>query len=195
VSLLDIHVLGSPILRQDTTRVEHITAELRRLVDDMFESMEVAKGVGLAAPQVGRSERLCVVDADDTRLVVINPEIIHKEGGIVRGEEGCLSIPEVYADVDRYARVTVRAQDIDGNWYEIEQAANLLGRCLQHEIDHLHGRLFTDRLSLLKRRAAMKEWEYEKTKYPKNLRVLPVGDLPPEKDSTKAAASSDAATR
>jgi peptide deformylase len=195
VSLLDIHVLGSPILRQDTTRVEHITPELRRLVDDMFETMEVAKGVGLAAPQVGRSERLCVVDADDTRLVVINPEIIHKEGGIVRGEEGCLSIPEIYADVDRYARVTVRAQDIDGNWYEIEQAANLLGRCLQHEIDHLHGRLFTDRLSLLKRRAAMKEWEYEKTKYPKNLRVLPVGDLPPEKDSTKAAASSDAATR
>ncbi len=195
MSLLDIHVLGSPILRQDTTRVEHITPELRRLVDDMFETMEVAKGVGLAAPQVGRSERLCVVDADDTRLVVINPEIIHKEGGIVRGEEGCLSIPEIYADVDRYARVTVRAQDIDGNWYEIEQAANLLGRCLQHEIDHLHGRLFTDRLSLLKRRAAMKEWEYEKTKYPKNLRVLPVGDLPPEKDSTKAAASSDAATR
>ena len=93
------------------------------------------------------------------------------------------------------AENTVRAQDIDGNWYEIEQAANLLGRCLQHEIDHLHGRLFTDRLSLLKRRAAMKEWEYEKTKYPKNLRVLPVGDLPPEKDSTKAAASSDAATR
>lgn len=195
MSLLDIHVLGSPILRQDTTRVEHITPELRRLVDDMFETMEVAKGVGLAAPQVGRSERLCVVDADDTRLVVINPEIIHKEGGIVRGEEGCLSIPEIYADVDRYARVTVRAQDIDGNWYEIEQAGNLLGRCLQHEIDHLHGRLFTDRLSLLKRRAAMKEWEYEKTKYPKNLRVLPVGDLPPEKDSTKAAASSDAATR
>lgn len=195
MSLLDIHVLGSPILRQDTTRVEHITPELRRLVDDMFETMEVAKGVGLAAPQVGRSERLCVVDADDTRLVVINPEIIHKEGGIVRGEEGCLSIPEIYADVDRYARVTVRAQDIDGNWYEIEQAANLLGRCLQHEIDHLHGRLFTDRLSLLKRRAAMKEWDYEKTKYPKNLRVLPVGDLPPEKDSTKAAASSDAAKR
>lgn len=193
MSLLDIHVLGSPILRQDTTRVEHITPELRRLVDDMFETMEVAKGVGLAAPQVGRSERLCVVDADDTRLVVINPEIIHKEGGIVRGEEGCLSIPEIYADVDRYARVTVRAQDIDGNWYEIEQAGNLLGRCLQHEIDHLHGRLFTDRLSLLKRRAAMKEWDYEKTKYPKNLRVLPVGDLPPEKDATKAAASTDAA--
>lgn len=179
MSLLDIHVLGSPILRQETERVNQITAELRRLVDDMFETMEKAKGVGLAAPQVGRRERLCVVDADDTRLVVINPEIIHHEGGIVRGEEGCLSIPEIYADVDRHARVTVRAQDIDGNWYEVE-GANLLGRCLQHEIDHLHGKLFTDRLSLLKRRAAMKQWDQEKLQYPKNLRVLPVGDLPPE---------------
>ncbi len=179
MSLLDIHVLGSPILRQETERVEHITPELRRLVDDMFETMEKAKGVGLAAPQVGRRERLCVVDADDTRLVVINPEIIHHEGGLVRGEEGCLSIPEIYADVDRQARVTVRAQDIDGNWYEVE-GANLLGRCLQHEIDHLHGKLFTDRLSLLKRRAAMKQWDEEKLQYPKNLRVLPVGDLPPE---------------
>ncbi len=179
MSLLDIHVLGSPILRQETERVDQITAELRRLVDDMFETMEKAKGVGLAAPQVGRRERLCVVDADDTRLVVINPEIVHHEGGIVRGEEGCLSIPEIYADVDRHARVTVRAQDIDGNWYEVE-GANLLGRCLQHEIDHLHGKLFTDRLSLLKRRAAMKQWDQEKLQYPRNLRVLPVGDLPPE---------------
>jgi len=85
VALLDIHVLGSPILRQETEVVTQITPELRRLVDDMFDTMEVAKGVGLAAPQVGRSERLCVVDADDVRLVVINPEIVHKEGGLVRG--------------------------------------------------------------------------------------------------------------
>lgn len=186
MSLLDIHVLGSPILRQETEVVTQITPELRRLVDDMFDTMEAAKGVGLAAPQVGRSERLCVVDADDMRLVVINPEIVHKEGGLVRGEEGCLSIPEIYADVDRFARITVRAQDIDGTWYEIEHAANLLGRCLQHEIDHLHGKMFTDRLSLLKKRSAMKEWDYEKTKYPKNVRVLPVGDLPPEKDGAGA---------
>ncbi len=190
MSLLDIHVFGSPILRQETETVTQITPELRRLVDDMFDTMEAAKGVGLAAPQVGRSERLCVVDADDVRLVVINPEIVHKEGGLVRGEEGCLSIPEIYADVDRHARITVRAQDIDGKWYEIEHAANLLGRCLQHEIDHLHGKLFTDRLSMLKKRSAMKEWEYEKVKYPKNVRVLPVGDLPPEKDA-KASSASD----
>lgn len=180
---LDIHVLGSPILRQETERVTQITPELRRLVDDMFETMDAAKGVGLAAPQVGRTERLCVVDADDTKLVVINPEIIRQEGGLVKGEEGCLSIPEIYADVNRHARITVRAQNIDGEWYQIDDAANLLGRCLQHEIDHLHGKLFTDRLSLLKKRSAMKEWDYEKAKYPKNLRVLPVGDLPPEKQS------------
>lgn len=179
MSLLDIHVLGSPILRQETERVEQVTPELRRLVDNMFDTMEAAKGVGLAAPQVGRPERLAVVDADDVRLVIINPEIVLREG-LERGEEGCLSIPEVYADVDRPARVIVRAQDIDLNWFEID-AANLLGRCLQHEIDHLHGKLFTDRLSLLKKRAAMRDWEQEKTKYPKLLRVLPVGDLPPER--------------
>ncbi|MBL0937452.1 MAG: peptide deformylase [Gemmatimonadaceae bacterium] len=181
---LDIHVLGSPILRQETELVTQITPELRRLVDDMFETMDAANGVGLAAPQVGRIERLAVVDADDQRLVIINPEIVSKAGGLVRGEEGCLSIPEVYGDVDRHALVTVRAQDIDGNWFEIEDAGDLLGRCLQHEIDHLHGKIFFDRLSLLKKRRAVREWEEEKTKYPRNVRVLPVGDLPPEKSAT-----------
>ncbi|MEQ1690660.1 MAG: peptide deformylase [Gemmatimonas sp.] len=184
MSLLDIHVLGSPILRQETERVETISADLRRLVDDMFDTMHAAKGVGLAAPQVGRRERVAVVDADDVRLVVINPEIILREG-TVRGEEGCLSLPEIYADVQRAARVIVRAQDIDGAWYEVE-GTELLGRCLQHEIDHLHGKLFTDRLSLLKRRSAMREWEEEKLKYPKLLRVLPVGDLPSERDAASA---------
>jgi len=186
VSLLDIHVLGSPILRQETERVETITPELRRLVDDMFDTMEAAKGIGLAAPQIGRRERLAVIHADDTRLVVFNPELILKEGN-VRGEEGCLSIPEVFADVTRFARIIVRAQDIDGAVYEVE-AANLLGRCLQHEIDHLFGKLFTDRLSLLKKRAAMREWEEEKIYYPKLLRVLPVGDLPPERASSPRGA-------
>ncbi len=186
---LDIHVLGSPILRQETERVTQITPELRRLVDDMFDTMDAASGVGLAAPQVGRSERLAVVDADDQRLVIINPEIVHHEGGLVRGEEGCLSIPEVYAEVDRHARVTVRAQDIDGTWFEIENAGDLLGRCLQHEIDHLHGKIFFDRLSLLKKRRAMREWEDEKRKYPHNVRVLPVGDLPPEKSADNKAGS------
>jgi peptide deformylase len=182
VSLLDIHVLGSPILRQETERVEQITPELRRLVDDMFETMHGASGIGLAAPQVGRRERLAVVEVDNVALVVINPEIIKRDGK-VKGEEGCLSIPEVFADVERSATITIRAQDIDGSFYEVE-AADLLARCLQHEVDHLHGKLFLDRLSLLKRRAAFRDWDEEKLKYPKLLRVIPVGDLPPDRDAT-----------
>ena len=190
MSLLDIHVLGSPILRQETELVETITPELRRLVDDMFDTMDAAKGVGLAAPQVGRRERLAVVDADDVQLVVINPEIILREG-TAKGEEGCLSIPEVYADVERAARVVVRAQDIDGRLYEVE-ATELLGRCLQHEIDHLFGKMFIDRLSLLKRRAALRDWDEEKLKYPKLLRVLPVSDLPPERATRPGSAGNKA---
>ena len=182
MSLLDIHVLGSPILRQETERVDTITPELRRLVDDMFETMHGASGIGLAAPQVGRRERLAVVEVDNVALVVINPEIIRRDGK-VKGEEGCLSIPEVFADVERSATITIRAQDIDGNVYEVE-ANDLMARCLQHEVDHLHGKLFLDRLSLLKRRAAFRDWDEEKLKYPKLLRVIPVGDLPPERDAT-----------
>jgi peptide deformylase len=191
MSLLDIHVLGSTILRQETERVDTITPELRRLVDDMFDTMQAAKGVGLAAPQVGRRERLCVVDADDVQLVVINPEIILRDG-LVKGEEGCLSIPEVYADVERSARIVVRAQDIDGRPYEVE-ATELLSRCLQHEIDHLHGKLFLDRLSLLKRRAALRDWEEEKVHYPKLLRVIPVRDLPPDEERISLRGKADSA--
>ena len=95
----------------------------------------------------------------------------------MKGEEGCLSIPEVFADVERAAQIVIRAQDIDGKTFEVE-ATDLLGRCLQHEVDHLHGKLFLDRLSLLKRRKALREWEDEKDLYPKLLRIIPVGDLP-----------------
>lgn len=179
MALLDIHVFGSPILRQETEPVTSITAELRRLVDDMFDTMHAAQGIGLAAPQVGRRERLAIVEIEAQRFVLINPEIIAQGGGLAKAEEGCLSLPEVYAAVERPAMVTVRAQDIDGNVFELE-GADLLGRCMQHEIDHLHGKLFTDRLSMLKKRAALRDWEYEKTKYPSLLRVLPVGDLPPD---------------
>ena len=181
MSLLDIHVLGSPILRQETERVEHITPELRRLVDDMFETMHGANGIGLAAPQVGRRERLAVVDADNVSLVLIHPEILVRDGK-VKGEEGCLSIPEIFADVERAAQITVRAQDIDGKVFEVE-ATDLMSRCIQHEVDHLHGKLFLDRLSLLKKRKALREWDEEKDQYPKLLRVIPVGDLPPERDA------------
>jgi peptide deformylase len=160
MSLLDIHVLGSPVLRQVTTPVETVTDELRQLIDDMFETMYAAEGIGLAAPQVGRTERIAVIDIREEGadpFVIINPEIIETEG-TARAEEGCLSIPDVYGDVDRATRLVVRALDRDGKPIEIE-AHDLLARCLQHEIDHLHGRLFIDYLGLLKRRAALKKWE------------------------------------
>jgi peptide deformylase len=175
---LDIHLFGSPILRQETERVGHITPELRRLVDDMFETMEAANGIGLAAPQVGRSERLFVVEVDGVRQAFLNPELLRAEGRN-KWEEGCLSIPEVYAEVERPATVTMRAQDLEGAWFEIT-AGDLLGRCLQHELDHLVGKLFLDRLSLLKRRAALRQWDEEKLNYPALRRVLPVAELPKE---------------
>lgn len=183
MSLLDIHVLGSPILRQETERVTTITPELRRLVDDMFDTMHAAGGIGLAAPQVGRSESLFVAEVDDTRLVMFNPELISGSGS-QKGEEGCLSIPEVFADVDRANRVTMRAMNEDGKLYEVD-ATELLARCMLHELDHLHGKMFIDRLSILKKRRAMKDWDEEKDQYPKLLRVLPVGDLPKEKAPEK----------
>jgi peptide deformylase len=157
MALLDIYVLGAPILRQETRPVAQVTDGLRRLIDDMFETMYAAKGIGLAAPQVGRTERLAVVDVDDDPFVIINPEIILHEGS-ASGEEGCLSIPEVYGDVDRATRVIVRALDREGKPFERE-AHDLLARCLQHEIDHLHGKLFIDYLGFVKRRAALRKWE------------------------------------
>jgi peptide deformylase len=172
VSLLDIHVLGSPILRQETTPVAKVTDEIRRLIDDMMETMYAAKGIGLAAPQVGRADRLAVIDVDDRPFAIINPEIILSEGKS-KGEEGCLSIPEVFGDVERATHVVVRALDRDGNEFEVD-ATELLARCLQHEIDHLHGKLFLDYLSVLKRRSATNRWEKEKQQYPEFIRRLKV---------------------
>ena len=157
MSLLDIWVLGAPVLRQETRLVTEVTDDIRRLIDDMFETMYAARGIGLAAPQVGRLERVAVVDVDDNPFAIVNPEIILREGA-QRGEEGCLSIPEIYGEVERSARVVVRALDRYGKEFEVD-STELLARCLQHEIDHLHGRLFIDYLSLLKRRAALAKWE------------------------------------
>jgi peptide deformylase len=171
VTLLPIRVLGDPILREETKPVATITAELQQLIDDMFETMYAARGIGLAAPQVGRSERLAVVDVDDEPMVLINPEILESSGGTEKGEEGCLSIPEVYGDVERPESIRIRAMDRDGNVFE-RDAAGLLARCMQHEIDHLHGKMFIDYLSVLKKRSAMAKWTKEKEKYPGNVRML-----------------------
>jgi peptide deformylase len=126
--------------------------------------MHHARGIGLAAPQVGRTERLAIVEVDDERFVLINPEIIQR-GGRAKGEEGCLSIPDIYADVERPDTVSVRALDESFAPYEID-ASGLLARCIQHEIDHLDGKLFLDYLSVLKRAAALGKWKLEQGKYP-----------------------------
>jgi peptide deformylase len=171
VSILDIRVLGDPILREETRPVEEITDELRLLVKNMFETMYAAKGIGLAAPQVGRTERVTVVDVDENPIVLINPEILETSGKPRKAEEGCLSIPDVYGDVERPSNVSVRAMDIEGKEFEIS-ADELLGRCLQHEIDHLHGKLFIDYFSVLRRRSALNKWGKEKDKYPGFIRKL-----------------------
>ncbi len=176
MSLLDVRVLGDPILRQETKPVADVTDEIRRLIDDMFETMYAAKGIGLAAPQVGHRERVAVIDVGEGRpFAVINPEIVLAEGS-AKGEEGCLSIPEVYGDVERAARVIVRAVGRDGEQFDVD-ATELLARCLQHEIDHLHGKLFIDYLGAFKRRAALAKWTKEREKYPDNVRRLTPAEI------------------
>jgi len=170
MSLLDIHVLGSPILRRDTQVVQQMTTELRQLVTDMFDTMYAAKGIGLAAPQVGRSERIAVVDVDKQPMVLVNPVITLRQGKS-RREEGCLSIPDIHYEVERAGKVVVQALDVDMQPITLE-GTDLFGTCLQHEIDHLHGKLFVDHLSILKRRQAMRDWEEEKDQYPELLRRL-----------------------
>jgi peptide deformylase len=143
-----------PVLQQPAEPVTEFNEELRALADDMFESMYAARGIGLAAPQIGISKRLTVIDLSfnenpDERIVLINPEIIHREGRQYE-EEGCLSLPEIREKVVRAEKVTVRAQNLDGEWFEVD-GEELLARAFQHEIDHLDGVLFIFRISALKR--------------------------------------------
>jgi peptide deformylase len=171
VSLLDIRVLGDPVLRKPTKPVTEITDDLRRLIADMFETMYAAEGIGLAAPQVGRTERVAVVDVEGKKFALINPEILSSDTATDKAEEGCLSIPDIYGDVERPSTVRIRALDEAGKEYEAE-GTELLGRCFQHEIDHLDGKLFIDYLSPLKRRSALSKWEKAKDEYPGYIRKL-----------------------
>lgn len=173
MTILDLRVLGDPILRQETKPVAAVTDDLRRLIDDMFETMHAAKGIGLAAPQVGRAERIAVVDVEGGKrpITLVNPEIVSVDGKPEKSEEGCLSIPDIFGDVERPATVVVRALDRDGKPFEVA-GSELLSRCLQHEIDHLHGKLFIDYLSVLKRRAALAKWSKSKDRYPGFIRRL-----------------------
>ena len=169
MGILDIRVLGDTILRQATKPVTDFTDDVQRLIDDMFETMYHARGIGLAAPQVGRTERLAVLDVEKSPFVVVNPEIVGTSSGKEKDEEGCLSIPDIYADVERPKTVTVRALDRHGKPFEMS-ADGLLARCLQHEIDHLDGKLFLDYLSVLKRTAALAKWKLQVDDYPGYIR-------------------------
>ncbi|HEY2459095.1 MAG TPA: peptide deformylase [Candidatus Acidoferrum sp.] len=145
---------GDPVLEKSAAGVKNFNVDLEQLAEDMFASMYAASGVGLAAPQVGKSIRLAVVDVTagknpEAKIVLVNPEIIHAEGE-VREEEGCLSIPGFRGYVVRPQFVTVRAQNAKGETFEI-RGENLLARAFCHEIDHLNGVLFLQHLSMLKR--------------------------------------------
>ncbi len=150
-----IKFYGEPVLeKQAETVTEFDTPELHQLIGDMFESMYAAKGVGLAAPQIGISKRVVVIDlsvAEDPKqkLVFINPEVISREG-TQAGEEGCLSIPGFREQVTRAKKVTVRAQDVKGETFEMT-GEDLLARAFSHETDHLNGRLYITHVSALKR--------------------------------------------
>ncbi len=150
----------NPVLAQRGDEVTVFDDELRQLVNEMFESMYVAQGIGLAAPQISISKRITVIDVSfrknpADKLALINPEIVHLEGRQVE-EEGCLSLPEIREKVVRAAKVRVKAQDVHGKWFEIE-GDELLARALQHEIDHLDGVLFIDRISRLKRELVLRK--------------------------------------
>lgn len=149
-----------PVLMKPAEDVTVFDKELKQLVADMFESMYEAQGIGLAAPQINIAKRLCIIDLSfkkdpAEKIVLINPEIIEKEGK-QHEEEGCLSLPEIREKVNRAFQVKVRAQDVEGKWFEIE-GTELLSRAFQHEIDHLNGILFIDRLSRLKRELILRK--------------------------------------
>lgn len=164
----EIVLMGDPVLRAEAEPVEEFNDELRALVRDMFETMYHADGIGLAAPQIGISRRIIVVDlhrgeegggeGQSERVALINPEVTWFSDDTYKQSEGCLSIPGLEEVVRRPAEVRVEGLDPDGNKVVLE-AEDLFGRALQHEIDHLDGVLFLDRVSPLKRKMLVKKWK------------------------------------
>ncbi|MDB5819929.1 MAG: peptide deformylase [Rhizobacter sp.] len=150
---LQILRFPDPRLHTIAKPVAHVDGRIRRLVDDMLETMYDAEGVGLAATQVDVHERVIVIDTSDDRdhpIVIINPEIVGKSEEMTIGDEGCLSVPEIYDRVERHTTVRVRALDRNGETVEFD-AEGLLSKCVQHEMDHLVGKVFVEYLSTLKR--------------------------------------------
>ncbi len=163
MAVLEILHFPDPRLRKKASSIEAVTDEIRKLADDMLETMYAAPGIGLAANQVNVQKRLVVIDISEDQsqpLILINPEIIQKQGERAH-EEGCLSVPEAYELVTRADTVTVQALDREGKVFELEADA-LLATCIQHEIDHLDGKLFIDYLSQLKRQRIRKRLEKQR---------------------------------
>ena len=163
---LKVYEYPHPILKQKAQRVEKIDDELRKFLDDMLETMYEEVGVGLAAPQVGVSKRIVVIDAEQEKdeqgnkrgnpMYLVNPEIVWRSDEMVCGEEGCLSVPDQRAEVERNAKVRVHYWDYDGMEREI-LADDFLAIVIQHELDHLDGILYIDRISRLKRNMLLKK--------------------------------------
>ena len=160
MALLPIVYHPHPALHKIASPVTEFDKALKKLIEDMYETMYQANGVGLAAPQVAISKRIAVIDVSEDRtqpFCIINPEIIKKEGEEMM-EAGCLSVPNTYDKVPRATKVIVRAQDVTGKFFDLE-GSGLLGHCLQHEIDHLDGKLYIDYLSSLKRNLLIKKMQ------------------------------------
>jgi peptide deformylase len=158
--ILKIVKYPDPVLSRPGEPITEFDAELHKLIADMFETTYAEQGIGLAAPQVGVSKRLTTIDLSmgknpKDKLVLINPEIIFREGKQYE-EEGCLSFPEIREKVARAAKVRIRAQDAQGKWFEMD-GDELLARCFQHEIDHVDGMLFIFRMSALKRDLSLRK--------------------------------------
>ena len=161
MSLRQLHLLGSPVLRQRAQEIHAVDEGVRELIADLFETMRAAKGVGLAANQIGVARRVAVVAVEGEgpeagEHVLVNPVVLESDGVQV-GEEGCLSIPDIYGDVRRADRMVLEATDERGVRHRFE-ARGFLARAIQHEIDHLDGILFIDRVGALKRRRLLAEW-------------------------------------
>ena len=182
MNVLRLHLLGSPILRQPSSPVARVDADTRRLVEDLFATMRAARGVGLAANQVGVALRVAVVDIgeeDPPPLVLINPVIAERSPETEVAEEGCLSIPDIFGNVKRPARIVVAALNEQGKPYRVE-ASGYKARAIQHEIDHLDGILFLDHLSAVKRSLLLAKWKKARKGekgYLKEVTPEPAGEL------------------
>jgi len=155
---MDIRLYGDPVLRRVAAPLEEIDDETHRLANGMIRALTLAEGYGLAAPQVGVSRRLIVLDVEDVFEVLVNPEIVEQSEKIVEGTEGCLSIPGGEAEVPRHRSIRVRSRKLDGTAVEFD-AEDLLARVIQHEVDHLDGVLFIDHVGEAKRLQVLKDFE------------------------------------